>query len=104
MLALTIAETSFSSSATLPVDTTSLGIVFSETVAVQDPLGTSPSNPAYSAKQLLDAEPSSPSGFYWFDTDGPGGEAPFQAFADMTTDGGGWMLAINSVIGSEAPE
>ncbi len=68
-----------------------------------DPLGTSPSNPAYSAKQLLDAEPSSPSGFYWFDTDGPGGEAPFQAFADMTTDGGGWILAINSVIGSEAP-
>ena len=62
----------------------------------------SPLNPAYSAKQIRDQNPAALDGVYWFDVDGPDGEEPFEAYADMTTDGGGWMLAINSVIGSEA--
>ncbi len=66
-------------------------------------LGSSAADPAASAKQIQLADPGASSGFYWFDPDGSGGEIAFQTYADMTTAGGGWMLGMHSMNGSEAP-
>ena len=38
------------------------------------------------------AVPDAPSGVYTIDPDGDAGEASFDAYCDMTTDGGGWQV------------
>jgi hypothetical protein len=43
-------------------------------------------------KALLQDYPGLPSGVYAVDPDGAGGTAPFDAWCDMTTDGGGWTM------------
>jgi hypothetical protein len=45
--------------------------------------------------ELLTAEPTLASGKYVVDVDGPGALAPMTVECDMTTEGGGWMLALN---------
>ena len=48
--------------------------------------------PALSPASLKVANPSATSGYYWFDPDGIGsGQAPFIAYADQLTAGGGWL-------------
>jgi len=44
-----------------------------------------------SCRVLLEADPSLVTGLYMVDPDGSGGEAPFEAACDMSTDGGGWF-------------
>lgn len=70
---------------------TSVFLVTKSALAV-DLLG-SPSNPAFSARQLVvySANPVF-DGVYWFDSDGLGANSPVPLFADMTTNGGGWTL------------
>ncbi len=74
-----------------------LGFLFAASAAPALSLGQSAANPAYSARQILMADPGAADGIYWIDPDGTGGDAPFRIHADMTTAGGGWTLGLHSL-------
>ena len=66
-----------------------------------DPDGSSSENAASSAYAIKQAYPSSTNGVYWISNASINSGTAFQIYADMTTDGGGWML-IASAGGSSA--
>lgn len=47
-----------------------------------------------SCKELLQANPSTPSGSYMLDVDGSGSLAPQSYYCDMTSSGGGWTKIV----------
>jgi len=56
-----------------------------------------------SCKSLLSGNPAASSGIWSLDPAGAGGVAPFDAYCDMDTDGGGWTL-IAKVSGADGKQ
>jgi hypothetical protein len=62
--------------------------------------GLSPETAGDNAYQIKTSYPSSTDGLYWIKNDNISGGTPFQIYADMTTDGGGWTLLVTNQNGA----
>lgn len=59
--------------------------------------GLSPAKASSSAYQIKQDFPNAQDGLYWIKNSNINGGVPFQIYADMITDGGGWTLILTNV-------
>jgi hypothetical protein len=60
------------------------------------PDGLTPETASSSAYQIKQDYPNSSDGIYWIENINLNGGAPFEIYADMITDGGGWTLIMKN--------
>lgn len=58
--------------------------------------GLTPETAGDNALQIKTDYPSSQNGLYWIKNNNISGNTPFQIYADMTTNGGGWTLLLTN--------
>jgi hypothetical protein len=76
------------------VSTSSAVTIYGQAVSTKSNDGISAASAGVSALQIKADFPSALDGLYWITNPNINGGTPFQIYADMTTDGGGWTLIL----------